>query len=118
MKRLTPRIATESSIDVLRQWSSHVWKQTRAHTAANGLRLRCSASASAYRLLAHERYEAGHVDPGGTRALTRRADEPRADTRGAMTVADVLLVLVPEVADRREDRVRRGLSEAAERRLL
>ena len=47
MNRLMPRIETGASSVERRHLSSQVWKQTREQMAANGLRSRCSRSASA-----------------------------------------------------------------------
>ena len=47
-----------------------------------------------------------------------RVDQRRADARAAVLVADVLDVFLAEVADGGEHRVRGGLAQAAERRVL
>ena len=69
-------------------------------------------------LFGHQRHVAGNIDVRRAGAGARGIDQRRADARAAVLVADVLDVLLAEVADRREHRVRRGLAQAAQRRVL
>jgi hypothetical protein len=66
-------------------------------------------------LLTDQGHEAGNVHPGRTGALTGSAHEARAHPGLAVPVADVLVVLLLEMPQCREYRVRSGLTEAAER---
>ena len=63
---------------------------------------------------ADQRYKAGHIDRRRAGALARCAYETGAGARFAVLIEDVRLVLVAEMADSGEHRVRRGLAEAAE----
>ena len=68
--------------------------------------------------LGHQRDVAGDIDVGRAGAGARGVDQRRADARAAVLVADVLDVLVAEVADRREHRVGCRLPQAAQRGVL
>ena len=56
----------------------------------------------------------GNVHPDGAGVLAGRLEQRRADGRRAAVVPDVVLVLLPEVADGAQDGVRGCLAEAAE----
>ena len=69
-------------------------------------------------VLRHQRDVAGNIHVGRTGARARRVDQSRTHARMAMPVADVLDVLVAEMADRRQHGVRGRLAQTAQRRLL
>ena len=118
MNRLMPRIETgASSVDA----AALVLAGVEAHARADGrerIPLAVQPQRLGITLFGHQRDVAGDVDIGRAGARARRVDQRRAHARPAVLVADVLDVLLAEVADRREHGVRRRLAQAAQRRVL
>ena len=67
---------------------------------------------------ADQRYEAGNINRSRARALAGRAHQSGTDTGPAFMLADMLLILIAEVTNGRQDGIGSGLSQSAKCGLL
>ena len=113
-----PRIDTGV---VERRAAALVFARVEAHPRANGregVALAVQPEGLGIAFFGHQRHVAGNIDVRRARARARGIHQRRANARPAVLVADVLDVLLAEMADRRKHGVRGRLAQAAQRRVL